>query len=297
MPTPKSPERQTHLTLAEAASRLRAAGVENAEREVRLLRAHAEAAASGQTPASESATEATFTALVERRARREPFALIVGRREFWSLSLAVSPATLIPRPESETIIEAALKAFPERRTVRRILDLGTGTGALLLALLTEFAGASGVGTDRIPEASRLAGTNARALGLGARARFVTSDWARPIAGRFDLVVSNPPYVERAVMRTLMPEVSLYEPPSALDGGVDGLDAYRTIFADLPRLLGPAGSAIVEIGAGAEGAVSALARTAGLTVAGVGRDLAGVPRALTLAAPATKKLFGSGGEDG
>ncbi|MGH7121032.1 MAG: peptide chain release factor N(5)-glutamine methyltransferase [Acetobacteraceae bacterium] len=285
------------LTPAEAAARLRAAGIAESEREARLLFAHAHNARGGSAPARGVAPDTLFAGLVERRARREPFALIVGHREFWSLSLAVSPATLIPRPESETLIEAALKAFPERAKVRRILDLGTGTGALLLALLSEFPGACGVGIDCVPEASLLADANARTLDLNGRARFLAGDWATAIAGCFDLVVANPPYVERGAISTLMPEVSLYEPLTALDGGVDGHDAYRSIFADLPRLLAPQGKAIVELGAGATTAVIALARGEGLAVAGVSADLAGIPRALTLTAAAAKKSFGSGAADG
>lgn len=284
------------LTPAQAAARLRAAGIAEAEREVRLLLAHAHNPANGLAAAAGIVPDALFAELVERRARREPFALIVGSREFWSLSLAVSRATLIPRPESETLVEAALKAFPERAAVRRILDLGTGTGALLLALLTEFPGAFGVGTDCVPEASLLADANARALGLSGRAQFLAGDWANAIAGRFDLVIANPPYVEREEIGTLMPEVSLYEPRSALDGGVDGRDAYRSIFADLPRLLAPQGKAIVELGAGAARAVIALAQGAGLAVAEVSADLTGIPRALTLTAQVEKKSFGRGGKD-
>jgi release factor glutamine methyltransferase len=266
--------------------RLRAAGVAEAEREVRLLLAHAK----GATADSPNG----FPSLVERRANREPMALIVGHREFWSLSFAVSRATLIPRPESETLIEAALAAFPERIAVKRILDLGTGTGALLLALLSEFAGAFGVGTDRVAAAALLADANARALGLSERARFLVGDWGQAMTGRFDLVVANPPYVERRAIGELMPEVGLYEPLSALDGGVDGLDSYRRILPDLPRLLAPAGLAIIEIAAGAGAAVSSLARRAGLEVRQVRADLSGIPRALELSVTRTKKSFGRDG---
>lgn len=277
------------LTPAAAVARLRAAGIEEAEREVRLLLAYAGGVAAG--------SPGGFAALVERRARREPLALIVGKREFWSLSFAVSGATLIPRPESETLIEAALAAFAERAAVRRILDLGTGTGALLLALLSEFPGAFGVGTDRVVAAAVLARANAQALGLTGRAAFLVGDWGQALGGEFELVVANPPYVEREAIGALMPEVAFYEPPSALDGGVDGLDAYRHIFPDLPRLLAPGGVAIVEIGAGAGAAVIGLAREAGLQVREVRADLSGIPRALALAVPATKKPFGREGRGG
>ncbi len=285
------------LTPGQAVARLCATGIEEAEREVLLLLAHARGGVSSPAAAREAEPGDGFKALVERRARREPLALIVGRREFWSLSFTVSPATLVPRPESETLIEAALKAFPERAAVRRILDLGTGTGSLLLALLSEFAGAFGVGTDRVVAAAQLAEGNARALGLSGRASFLVGDWAMAVAGKFELVVANPPYVERGAIGQLMPEVALYEPPSALDGGVDGLDAYRAIFPELPRLLAPHGVAFVEIGAGADAAVIGLARAAGLEVRGVSADLSGIPRAVELAAGGAKKSFGREGRGG
>ncbi|MGH7080701.1 MAG: peptide chain release factor N(5)-glutamine methyltransferase [Acetobacteraceae bacterium] len=271
-----------------AVGRLRAAGVEAAEREARLLLAHALGGPADAPVARNAPVPAEFAALVERRARREPLAFILGRREFWSLTLAVSPATLIPRPESETLIEAALAAFPERRKVRRILDLGTGTGALLLALLSEFPEAFGVGVDRVAAAAALAAGNARALGFAGRAAFLIGNWAGAIGGRFELIVANPPYIERGTIGGLMPEVALYEPPSALDGGPDGFRAYRRIFPDLPRLLTLGGAGIVEIGEGAAPAVSGLARRAGLAVAEVRADLSGIPRALRIEAPATKK---------
>lgn len=277
-----------------AAARLRAAGIEQPEREARLLLAHALGRPADSLIGGNIPVPAGFGALVERRERHEPLALIVGRREFWSLTLAVSPATLIPRPESETLIEAALAAFPERREVRRILDLGTGTGALLLALLSEFPEAFGVGIDRVEAAAALAATNARTLGLGRRAAFFTGDWAAAIGGRFELVVANPPYVEREAIGELMPEVALYEPRSALDGGPDGAQGFRAIFPELPRLLAAGGIGIVEIGAGTAAARLALARQAGLEVGEVRADLSGIPRALRLTAAATKKPFGAGG---
>jgi release factor glutamine methyltransferase len=210
---------------------------------------------------------------------------LLGTREFWSLPFAVSPATLIPRPDSETLVEAAIEAFPDRRQVRRILDLGTGTGCLLLAALTEFPGAVGTGTDRVPEAAALARRNAAALGLAGRARFLVADWAGPLAGRFDLVLGNPPYVERGAIPGLAPEVARHEPASALDGGADGLDAYRALAAALPRLLAPGtGRAVLELGQGQRPAVEALARAAGLAPLGCRPDLGGTDRALVLGLP-------------
>jgi release factor glutamine methyltransferase len=162
-----------------------------------------------------------------------------------------------------------------------VLDLGTGTGCLLLAVLAERPRAFGVGVDRVPEAAALAAGNARRNGLAGRATFLAGDWATAIAGRFDLVLSNPPYIETAVIPTLMPEVARHEPAGALDGGADGLDAYRRIVAALPALLAPGGAAVLELGAGQRPAVETLAREAGLKPAGCRADLGGIARALML----------------
>ncbi len=263
--------------LRQAAATLAAAGVAQPAREARLL---------GQLDAARD--EAGFAALVARRAAREPMALIRGRQGFWTLDLEVSRATLIPRPDSETLIEAALAARPDRTAVRRILDLGTGTGALLLAALAEFPLAWGLGLDLEPAAAALAGRNARAAGLGDRAMFAAGYWAASIAGHFDLILANPPYIPSDEIGRLMPEVAAYEPRSALDGGADGLDAYRAILPGLGGLLAPDGLAVVELGAGQAGAVSALADSAGLNVAALRADLGGVARALVLVAPQAQK---------
>ena len=222
----------------------------------------------------------SYDALLDRRAAHEPLALITGRREFWSLDLAVSPATLIPRADSETLIEAALAARPERTRVRRILDLGTGTGCLLLAALSEFPAAFGIGTDRSAAATALARHNAARLGMADRAAFLCTDWAAALSGRFDLILSNPPYIPTAALPELMPEVARYEPASALDGGPDGLGAYRRMLPELPRLLAADGVAVLELGQGQDAPVAALARAAGFAAA-TRADLAGIPRALCL----------------
>ncbi|WP_135466980.1 peptide chain release factor N(5)-glutamine methyltransferase [Crenalkalicoccus roseus] len=272
--------------LCEAGQRLRAAAIENPRFEARLLLAHAmgcrpeDLLREPHAPVPPGAA-ARFAALLRRRLDREPFAHLTGEREFWSLPFAVSPATLIPRPDSETLIEAALDAFPDRDRVRRILDLGTGTGCLLLAALHEFPRAGGFGTDRVPAAAALARANARRLGLGERARFLVADWAAPLAGRFDLVLSNPPYIASGALAGLMPEVARHEPAAALDGGEDGLAAYRALVAALPGLLAPKGRAVLELGQGQRAAVEALARGAGLRPLGCRRDLGGVERALVL----------------
>ena len=272
------------MTVAEAlrrgAAALAAAGIEDARREARMLLHHA-LGVPGRSLLSPDAkvNEAMFDALVARRAAREPMAFILGRQGFWTLDLEVSPATLIPRADSETLIHAALAAFPDRARVRTILDLGTGTGALLLAALVEFPGAVGLGIDIAPAAVALAARNARANGLAGRAMFLAGRWGAAVAGRFDLVLANPPYIAAADIAGLMPEVAAHEPRAALDGGGDGLDAYRAIIADLPRMLAPGGVAILELGQGQAAPVAALAAGAGLAGAQTRADLGGIARAL------------------
>ncbi len=218
-----------------------------------------------------------------RRLGREPVARILGRREFWGLPFLLSPATLDPRPDSETLVETALGLLSD---VARpsILDLGTGTGCLVLALLHERGDARGLGVDLSEEAVAMAERNAAALGLSARASFRRANWADGIDERFDLVVSNPPYIATAEIATLEAEVRGFDPRLALDGGADGLDAYRALAAHLPRLLAPGGTAVVELGAGQADAVSGLFATAGIEVKTVVCDLAKVPRALVAALP-------------
>jgi release factor glutamine methyltransferase len=221
-----------------------------------------------------------YEPLLTRRIGHEPLALIVGRREFWSLDFQVSPATLIPRPDSETLIEAAVSAFAGRPAPSRILDLGTGTGCLLMALLTEFPSAFGIGVDVAPAAAALAKANATRLGLADRSAFAVADWTNPLTGRFDLIVSNPPYIPGPDIPSLMPEVARYEPDSALDGGFDGYDAYRAIVPRLQHYLAPDGAAVLELGQGQATYVAGRAREAGLT-ASLRLDLAAIPRAIVL----------------
>lgn len=255
----------------------------DARREARLLLGHATGLANERlfaNPRLEVAVpeHARYAALVRRRAAREPMARIIGRREFWSLDLEVSDDTLIPRPDSETLIEAAL-AVAGSPPPRRLLDLGTGSGCLLLALLDCFAGAVGIGVDRSVAALQVAARNASRTGLADRARFVASDWGSGLAGGFDLVVSNPPYVAHGDIAGLEPEVAHFEPRGALDGGIDGLDAYRALIPRLPRLLEPTGQALLEIGAGQAEGVTALAAEAGLQCLERHHDLAGIERCL------------------
>jgi release factor glutamine methyltransferase len=268
--------------LNEAAAKLAASGIEAPRYEARLLLAHVLGLRPRALPPSDAAVDRdVLGALVARRAAREPLAYITGTAGFWSFEVAVSPATLIPRADSETLIEAAVAAFPRRGVVGRVLDLGTGTGCLLLAALTEFAAAFGVGVDRVAAAASLAADNAARLGLDERARFVVGDWAAALAGRFDLVLCNPPYIGKAEIAGLMPEVALHEPVSALAAGGDGLAAYARLLPAMPALLTPGGIAIFELGRGQAEAVSELARRAGFAEVATRRDLGGIERALVL----------------
>ena len=216
-----------------------------------------------------------FDALVARRLAHEPVAYILGSRDFWTIDLAVGPGVLIPRPDSETLIEAAVAHFGDRAPAT-ILDLGTGPGTLLLAALAEWPGATGLGIDASPVALDYARANALRLGLAAHARFAQGDWAAGLTERFDLVLANPPYIERGA--TLPAEVRDHEPPEALFAGADGLDDYRVIAAQLPRLIAPGGVACIEIGHRQAAAVTALLESAGLRVA-VRRDLGGRDRCM------------------
>lgn len=272
--------------LCEAGAAFRAAGIEEARIEARLLLGHV----LGRKPlalpldghrAVGDGDAARFRALVARRVGREPSAYLTGTRGFWTLDLAVSADVLIPRPDTETIVAAALDAVGDRSAVRRILDLGTGSGAIVLALLAECPAAHGIGLDRSEPALRVARANARTAGLAARAGFVRGDWADAIAGRFDLVVSNPPYIATETIATLAPEVAVHEPRAALDGGADGLDAYLAIVPHLVRLIGERGAAVLELGFGQAGQVADLAMRAGLAVAEIRQDLGGIDRALVL----------------
>ncbi|MBR0680344.1 peptide chain release factor N(5)-glutamine methyltransferase [Roseomonas eburnea] len=286
------PDGSVGAFLCQAGQVLRAAGIESPRLEARRLLAHVLACREedllrdprAPVPADRGAA---FAALLRRRAAREPLAHLLGHVGFWTLDLAVSDATLVPRPDSEAVVEAALAAFADRGKVRRVLDLGTGTGALLLAVLAECPGAWGVGVDLAPAAARLAASNAVANGLADRACFVAADWEAPLAGTFDLVLSNPPYIVSEAIPGLMPEVARHEPRLALDGGVDGLDAYRHILRRVPGLLAPGGRAVLEIGVGQRPEVEAIARREGLGLLACGRDLGDIERAL---------VFGVAGPD-
>lgn len=218
-----------------------------------------------------------FQALVDRRATREPVQRILGDWEFWGLTLALGPETLIPRPDTETLVDAVLRARPDRARPWRILDLGTGTGAILLALLSEYPQAWGMGVDLSPDAAAVARGNARSLGLGDRASFLAGSWVDALSGGFDIIVSNPPYIPDANIAGLAPEVARFEPWRALAGGTDGLDPYRHLVRVLPPLLSPGGLIGFEHGADQGPAVANLLRGAGLAGVATIRDLGGRDR--------------------
>jgi release factor glutamine methyltransferase len=278
----------TTVAEALAATRvaLEGAGIPDAAFDARLLLAEAsglEAAgllSRSRDPLAPEA-ETRLATLVERRLRREPVGRIRGRREFWGLSFALSPETLEPRADTETLVEAALATVADRSAPLRMLDLGTGTGCILVALLAELPQATGIGIDLSPGAARVARDNAIANGVGARASFVCGSWADAIDGRFDLVVSNPPYIPAGEIGGLAPEVARFDPARALDGGADGLVAYRALLGAIPRLLAPGGTALLEIGHDQAAAVSALASTSDLAVLAVHRDLSEHDRVVSL----------------
>jgi release factor glutamine methyltransferase len=262
------------------------AGIESAELDSRILLCHAagiepvEFVARADQEAGHDLVERVWQ-LTERRLKGEPVARITGKKEFWSHEFRLGPDTLVPRPDSETIVEAALAARPDRNAPLSVLDLGTGAGILLAAILLERPNAHGIALDRNEGALRVARSNLAVLGLASRAAFVCGDWGAALGQKFDLVVSNPPYIESSSIPSLRIEVRAYDPAMALDGGTDGLDAYRAICAGLPRLLAEEGIAVFELGMGQQSAVSAIARAAGLIINDVKTDLAGCPRALVL----------------
>ena len=297
-------------------ARLREAGIENPRLETRVLMEHASGAA--------------LEELLRRRCAREPLAYVIGEKEFWSLNFAVGPGALVPRPETETLIEAALEYFPDRDAPLNILDLGVGSGCLLLTLLHLYPNAKGTGVDASGEALKWARTNAARLlstshppleggseadlhdsakmasgrgpctaagplpeksslhsdfstlpqGEGGtfehRCSLLQGNWAEGLAGPFDLIVSNPPYVTREEMTTLAPELA-FEPRGALDGGEDGLEAYRALAPQLPGLLAPHGRILLEIGASQADAVAAILKGSGLETIKIRPDLAGRDR--------------------
>ena len=272
--------------IAEATTRLQAADVDDPRREARLLIG----AALKKTPTQvfndvedevSKADADRIGSFVTRRVEGEPSAYILEEREFWSLPLKVSPATLIPRPDSETLVELVLDVY-ERAGPRRILDLGTGSGCLLLALLTEYPDASGVGVDISSEAISVATENAEQNNLSDRCQFIEGRWTDNIDEYFDLVVSNPPYIPKSDINGLAKDVRAYEPLCALDGGEDGLDMYRDIFPRLDRILSDNGRVVVEIGIGQADDVIRIAELNGFDWLNSRKDISGIVRVLLFA---------------
>lgn len=272
--------------LGEATARLDQAAIPEPRREARLILA----LASDIDPAVliayperllDSAAATRFEELLARRLRHEPFARLKGSREFWSLDFALSPETLEPRPDSETLIEAALEFLPDRQKPLKLLDLGTGTGCLLLALLSELPQATGIGIDIEAGAVERARRNAQALGLDERAEFRCGNWDQGLEGQVDVILANPPYIPTGEIALLAPEVAGFEPRLALDGGADGLDAYRILAPLAKRRLAPGGIACWEVGFGQAAAVGTLAEAAELTMAAIRCDLAGRQRCIVL----------------
>lgn len=269
-------------TLNEARALLRSVGIPTYQLDSRVLLEHAtgktrEIIAGYPETLLELEEQEIFFTLIKRRASYEPIAHLTGKREFWGREFIVTRDTLDPRPDSETLIEQALKLFPDKNTPLRILDLGTGTGCLLLTLLAEFPSAQGIGVDISDAALHVAKKNSSNLGLEKRVQFTLQCWASGIDGSFDLIISNPPYIKSADLTLLQPEVSLYEPRIALTGGIDGLDCYRAIAPDIARLLSDSGYAILEFGLGQETAISEILLTHHLQPISYGIDLAGIIR--------------------
>jgi len=274
-------------TLNELVARLRQAGIDNPRLDSRLLLA----AAMGvdkiwlfSHPEAEigEPAGARLAELAARRCRREPMSQILGRREFWSLDFLVTGDTLTPRPDSETVIEAVLEQIADRQAPLSLLDLGTGSGCLLLALLSELPKAQGLGIDRSPAALAVAAENAKRMGLADRSRFLCSDWCAAVTGGFDVILCNPPYIASGEIEGLEPEVARFEPKHALDGGKDGLDDYRRLAPQIAAHLNPAGIAAFEIGAGQAPEVAALLAEQGLALRSVRRDLGGIERCVVVA---------------
>jgi release factor glutamine methyltransferase len=272
-----------------AASRLSAAGIAEARLDAGVLLGHCLGCGrldlvrrTGDVLAVADA--ARYAAMIARRCAGEPVSRIIGRRGFWTLDLEISPDVLDPRADSETLVETTLALLEDRAAAWRIADFGTGSGALLLAVLSEYPNAWGVGVDRSPAAARLARRNAQASGLAARAAFVVGDWGAALDTGFDAILCNPPYIADGEIAGLAAEVRDHDPRLALAGGADGLDAYRAIAADLGRLLQPGGFAVFECGAGQAGDVAALCNRHGLQTLPPHRDLAGIERCVAARLP-------------
>jgi release factor glutamine methyltransferase len=275
------------VLLDEARRALEGQGVDNAALDARVLLKAAlligdAALITGGGERVDPDAAARYRALIARRASGEPVARLLGTREFWGMDFTLSADTLVPRADTETVVEAALAAAAKRRgEPLRVLDLGTGTGCILIALLRELPKASGLGVDIADGALDTARGNAERLGVAARTEFANSYWTDAVTGRFDLVVSNPPYIGTGEIAGLDREVREHDPMRALIAGADGLDAYREIARRAASVLEPGGALVLELGQGQEDAVAALLRDAGLRIRDRARaDLGGIARAIT-----------------
>ena len=270
--------------LDHATRTLSRAGIERPRFEARLLLGHALGARQEDVIGyperflDESAAR-EFDALCCQRATRKPMAQILGKREFWGLTFRVTKDVLDPRPDSETLVEAALSCFPGKESRLRALDLGTGSGCLLLSFLHERRQSSGLGIDLSPAAVSLAQENAQNLGLAGCATFRSGNWAEGVAESFDLIFSNPPYIRSGDIQTLEPEISGHEPHLALNGGTDGFESYRLLIPQAACCLAPEGRLILEIGAGQKNTVAGLLEDAGFDLRAVLPDLSGIERCL------------------
>jgi release factor glutamine methyltransferase len=284
---PGTPEGPTiGRILKDAARRLSGAGIENPRLDARLLLAHAlatprERLYGREDECLEVGIGRMFDQLIARRLAREPVSRILGNRGFWSLNLEINASTLDPRPDSETLVEAVLARIESREATIRVLDLGTGTGCLLLSVLAEFRQATGLGIDISPDCVAIAARNAAANGLDDRASFQVADWNRGLEVIFDVIMCNPPYIPTAIIPSLAPEVAIHEPFRALDGGADGLDCYRLLSVKFCQLLAENGHIFLEIGHDQRPEVTNIIEAAGLKVVSARADLAGNERCLII----------------
>ena len=271
-------------TLRQAAETLTTAGLETPRLDARCLLGHV----LNKDPATlfgyrddvlSSESFYRFGELLTRRLDREPVSRILATKEFWSLSFDLEDSVLDPRPDSETLVEAVLSTIADRTAPLRVLDLGTGSGCLIAALLCELPQAIGIGVDIDPAALRVARGNLTRNGLVDRAQFLCGNWGQALGGRFDIVVVNPPYIPSGEIKSLAPEVINHDPHRALFAGLDGLEAYRNFLPGLHGLLGPRGLAALEIGHGQAAAVTSLLSDWGFTSIECRQDLAGVDRCL------------------
>ena len=268
--------------LQQATAQLVAAGLGSPRHEARLLLGHW----LGRDPAALLGPQTEyidnpdfFFDLVKRRVNREPMSHLLGYREFWSLSFDVTSSVLDPRPDSEALVESVLKEFPHKDEKFQILDFGTGTGCLILSVLSERPQAIGVGVDVSEDALKIAKQNTKKLSFTGRVSFLESDWGKNLSGSFDCILANPPYILSADIDSLEPEVAQFEPRLALDGGIDGLDCYRALSRDVKRLLAPGGKAFFEIGEGQAPAVLDILEAANLQLVRSVADLGGHIRCL------------------